>query len=194
MKPENWYAPDLANCLGSVFQGFYERWNDLGARQAIRFAIYWYVGSGSRAAGVEGALVLIVAGLEMLTFWILVRLAGTHSDEEYGDKSFGLARKLRKMFEVVGLPTGRSEMGAFVEQFGWPDDKDGPAGLNAMRNDLMHARKTLPSPVYKSGWWVAQWYLELCLLWAFEYQGNYLDRRNLDSPPVPVPWASRPTA
>jgi hypothetical protein len=189
----SWFSPDHENCLGSLFQGFHNRWCDEDAREAIRYAIYWYVMARSGAKGAEGPLVMSVAGLEIMAFWILVRRVRSHTEDEYDEKSFGLGRKLKKMFEEVGLPTGRPEMDALIERFGWPDDKNAPAGLNAMRNDLMHARKTLPSPVYKSGWWVSQWCLELCLLWAFEYQGEYLDRRNLDGPSVPVPWAARAT-
>jgi hypothetical protein len=189
VKPENWFSPDLAFSLGGVFPGFRERWNDWEAKEAIRFAIYWYVQAGS-GAGVEGALVSSVAGLEVLAFWVLVKRTETWKKEKY--KKSNLEEKLRTMFEVAGVPTGLPDMGQFTLQFPWPKGwVDGPEALSKMRNDLMHAEKQLPEVSRQSGWWLSQWYLELSLLWAFEYRGDYLDRRNLGGPPVPVPWASR---
>ncbi len=195
VKQQNWFSPDHANCLGCVFPGFHGRWNDPDGMEAIRFAINWYVRAKSETAGVEGALVLSCAGLEVLAFRVFVKRK--EANRSIGKYPRSLADRLRGMFEVVGLPVELPDLGEFTERYPWPSGwRDGPEALSRMRNDLMHAEKESKKSPYPSGWWLAQWYLELCLLWAFQYQGDYLDRRDLNGPPVavPVPWASRATA
>ncbi len=78
---------------------------------------------------------------------------------------------------------------------------DAPAAMTAIRNAITHPTKRNrerlgrhPARIKHEVWSLGLWYLELCLLKLFKYQGVYANRltRRYQGQVEPVPWAATP--
>lgn len=109
---------------------------------------------------------------------------------------------LRMLLEWAGIPIAvPTELGELEARRVrcCEADSAGPDVLFNVRNGLLHPPKRLEDPEWPEeeelfqAWQLATWYLELALLRALDYKGEYwrriaLGRQSTDV--EPVPWAT----
>ena len=152
------------------------------------------------AGGVEGALVLTQAALEMVSWHLLVE--ERKSCSVGGFRGLPAEDKIRFLLTHCGIPllipVGMSDLIAEGRKFNWDD---GPAAITQIRNALAHGQpKQLETELQRDhsirydAWCLGLWYLELSLLKLFGFEGKYFSRvkresysfQNIDT----VPWSS----
>ena len=187
-------------CLSGSFPGFIRRLSNEVWAEPIRLSMWWYMASNMRAGGLEGSLVLAQAAFELLAWTYLVEEAKVLSKKGFED--LPASDKLRLVLSSakikLAIPATLHELHKLSVSASW---QDGPHALTEMRNSLVHPlpkkrRKVLdadPVAVYEAAS-LALWYLELLLLWLFEYRGQYSNRlmRNVyrGEEVEAVPWVT----
>lgn len=190
--------------LVGVFPGFHRRWKDESWNEPIRLALHWYVESNMCAGGVEGGTILAQAAFELLAWTLLVEDQKVLSEDEFKKlRASDMLRSLLSSCEIpLAIPSSLCELTKSATAHNWAD---GPHAITEVRNALVHAspkkrKKVLGADTgtrYEA-WWLGLWYLELVLLWLFDFRGKYSDRLVRDGGKGQevrlVPWAAAPTA
>ena len=167
------------------------------AADAVRTALYWYVRSNTRGAGIDGSLILTQCALELLSWFVIVQRNRALTEPGYGQLS-SASERLRLMLTLLGIPwavpAGLPDLVASAKQEEWDDLPD---AIVEARNYLAHptqsrsgkrrAKRDLP---WYELWHAGQWLLELVILRLLGYEGRYRNRTRLrDFQPVEnVPW------
>jgi len=169
-----WFDLHNGGTLADVVSGLFDLRTSAERAEAFRTALYWYVRSGTDAAGVDGGLILLQAALERLSWQRFVIDRGMFSAKRFGD-GFRAHERLRLLVAdcrvPLGIPTGLTELTSEATRRGW----DGPAAVAAARNPLVHPRGLRPLPWYDL-WRLARWYVELVLLNMLGFVGEYSNR------------------
>jgi len=175
----SWMDPHCENHCRNPLPGFLKLWLDDEWHEIIDQAIHWYVEANAQAGSIEGSIMLTQTAFELLASAILVEQFSWLSNDGYDKVS--AADRLRLLLRWAGIPTTiPSELEALVRcanEFNWPD---APDALIQVRNTITHPKKKnrdksnkYSSEVRHDIWQMGLWYLELCLLRLFDYQGTY---------------------
>ncbi len=177
----NWYNDFSAEGLEKAFPGFWERMQSPEWKQPIRLSIYWYL--ESEKAGNDSAIILAQAAFELLS-WSFYTANGKTSAVQSTFKSLTFCEKLSQLLVQLGIrleiPGTLDVLTTTALAQGW---NAGPDALVGIRNALVH-----PSPKNMDRYEVLSarslfeasqlslWYLEMILLWLFDYDGQYSNR------------------
>jgi hypothetical protein len=161
---------------------------------AAAYAITWYTQVKRTEDSVETPLILCQAALEMLAWHIAVRRDGSFSPD--GFNRLRAEDRLRYLFSVArfdtSVPSVYPELQAFSQEHNWEDIAQ---AICLVRNSAIHPPKKhgpierIPVEVRICASQMAIWALELCLLYLFDYQGDYANRLRDFHPPERVPWS-----
>ena len=198
-RVRSWFNSLSCTGLVDVFPGFHRRWQDETWNEPSRLAIHWYVESNMCAGGVEGGTILAQAAFELLAWTLLVEDRKVLSEE--GFKKLPASDKLRLLLSAceipLAIPESMRQLSKVASSENWGD---GPRAITEIRNALVHAnpknrKKVLggDSEARHEAWELSLWYLELVLLWVFDFRGDYsnrLFRHGCKGQEVePVPWS-----
>lgn len=179
---KTWFNLHSNKCLSGTFAGCLRRLHSDIWAEPMRLSIWWYISSNARAGGLEGSLVLAQAAFELLAWTYLVEDSKILSKR--GFEELPASDKLRLLLSnakiQLPIPSTLPELQKLSKSFSW---QDGPHALTEMRNGLVHPgpkkRRIIldadPIAVFEA-WNLSLWYLELLLLWLFDYQGEYSNR------------------
>jgi len=214
----SWRCEDVAPMSCSTTTWFYEqsvegftilprlrgRLEDGMWGEAVRHAMHWYlICNNPRDTSIEGAIVLQQAAFEVLAWTLLVEDRRVLSED--GAQKLPASDVLRLLLSHCGIqlpiPDGLGWLSAIAPKNIWPD---GPSATTRIRNAIVHAKPKKQGVLTKStdalpdAWQLGQTYLELVLLWLFDYQGKYVNRLRrgvrYDEAVENVPWVSGPAA
>lgn len=191
-----WWTENVAD-IESMFCGFMKRKADTHWKPGLDVLVEWYVEASAEAATVETALVLIQAALEMMGGILLVDERSRFTRKVFEDMK--AADKLRELLLECHVPPGiPAELtNLAAEAVGVWKKNDGPGALTFLRNKIVHGNgieRVLNAPLRarREAKLLGLWYLEMCLLRLFGFQGEYLSRwssQNGSSQRLRVPWA-----
>jgi len=175
---------DIKCSLKTVFPGFVNRIRKPMWTTPIRHAIHWYLEIHKQAGAVEGAIVFGQTALEMLGWTLLVDDRRLLSVKGYDN--LPAADKMRILLSTCGVPLTIPDKLTNLNQAARTEKwQDGAQCVAEIRNAVVHAstqkRKKLNQiSLYAKfeTWELCIWYLELVLLWLFDYNGAYANRMN----------------
>jgi hypothetical protein len=161
---------------------------------AAAYAISSYTSVKRTESWVETPLILCQAALELLAWHIAVRRDGAFSPE--GFNRLRAEDRLRYLFSLAHVdttvPTTYPELQRFSQKQNWEDLAQ---AICLVRNRIIHPPRThgpierVPVEVRIDASQLSVWALELCLLYLFDYQGDYANRLRDFHPPERVPWS-----
>jgi hypothetical protein len=183
--------------LQESFAGFLTRWSDPVWRDALLFGTQMYVEANGPVYA-ETSLVLTQAALELLAWVRIVEDEKSATADEFDKLQYGAAARIRRLFDWLNLdpaiPADLVALTSEAQRLGW---HDGPHAIDALRNALIHPSKrariedtdlTARIELHE----LALWYVELALLRAIDFKGEYSSR--LDSrwsgSVIAVPWSA----
>ena len=183
-----WFDTHHADALAGVVSGLLDLRKSAERAAAFRAALYWYVRSGTGAAGVDGGLILLQAALERLSWQRIVIDGGSFTRENFDKLRTGdrLRLLLNDCGIPLGIPAGLAELTSEANGRNW----DGPWALADCRNLLVHPGTLQPLPWHEL-WKLARWYVELVLLRMLGFAGEYSNRtlaRRFVGAVERVPW------
>lgn len=191
---DSWFDETRAAALADIFSPFMGFWSDPTMREVLTSAIHWYIEANTVAGGVEGSIILVQAALELLATVIVVERMNIYSAKDF-DK-LRADQRITTLLDRCRIPTGLPfSLTAVPVSTGL----NGPSLLTTLRNALVHSK--LPKRLALRNFSfdtrvelmkLGLWYVELVLLWLFDYKGDYLNRLNEDrwaGQVEPVPWA-----
>jgi hypothetical protein len=162
-----------AEQLGILLPRFFGRWSDPVWQLSLQRAVRYYA-DASVMGTLQRNVVLAQVGLETLAFAHLVR-----SSQKLTAKQFSVppvSKHIRQFLRDFGIPTTipRTFYGLRAVRANSP--WDGPAAIAWLRNDIVHAARHRVHgrrwKVWRQGWDLALWYLELGMLAVVEYDGR----------------------
>jgi hypothetical protein len=174
-----WFDNNHGIFLSGLFPGVMKVWHNSLWQEPIRAAIYWYTRGNTQAAGTDGSIVLIQSALERLSWEYHVNIKENLSPNGFERLPASDCIKLLLSQAIIPLevPPMLKSMAAIAKQ----KNLDGPSAFTNIRNRIVHPGKKKggidPSkaPLFEC-WNLGLWYLELILLYIFEYQGSYANR------------------
>ena len=185
-----WFDLHHGDALADVVSGLLDLRRSAEQVEAFRIALYWYIRSGTDAAGVDGGLILLQAALERL-WWQRLVIDRAMSSGKRSVGKLSAHERLRLLIEDCGIPklvpTGLTDLAAEAMRRGW----DGPSSVASARNLLVHPEGLRPLPWYDL-WRLARWYVELVLLRMIGFAGEYSNctvQRRWVGAVDRVPWA-----
>jgi hypothetical protein len=200
---EPWFSLFHTGALPTLFPGFVARWSDPRWREAVQFAVHAYVESNTQSGSMESSILLGQITLELLAAAILVEEHGRVPVADFNNSRVWPAmRKFRELLGYCGIPTAiPATLGHLTAAAGSQGWADGPQALTQTRNKIAHSSlpnlrllSAITSDLKSELRTLTLWYVELVLLWWFNYSGGY--RSRVDPPPAhieqQVPWAPPP--
>jgi hypothetical protein len=192
-EPSGWLDEHHGNCIGQLYEKFslrllHESWLD-----AVSHVVYWFARADTNNVGPDGACILLQAALERLAWHVLVRERNAISERGFRDLT--AADQLRLMLNILSIPTTIPSGLTQLHTLGRSRTLDGPEVFTLIRNRLTHPPKLsarqeqLP---YYEAYCLAQWYVELAILSACGYTGEYGNRtilRRWKGQVEKAPWA-----
>jgi hypothetical protein len=121
--------------------------------------------------------------LELLTWVRLVEDQRVMTPRQWKDRSNPFSAKLRRLLTTMMIPLTIPSTLSDLEAYRVASNvQDGPETFTSIRNALVH-----PSPVKRAKlnnspkalfetWFLAGWYLDLCILNIIGYKGQYSNR------------------
>lgn len=190
----NWLDFHHGSCMTELFPMFISRISNHSWREAIRNALYWYVRADTALVGPDGGCILLQSALERLAWHVLVRDKQSLSAE--GFTKLSAADQLRLLLSTLNIPLEIPNGLKGLEQIcSGQNGADGPQVFVQVRNRLVHPpkgnRKAIELPTYEA-FILGKWYVELTILSACGYTGQYSNRTKLRrwvGEVEPVPWA-----
>ena len=157
-------------------------------------AVYWYVEANGHAGLVDGSIIMIQTGLELIYNWLLIE----QKKLIIGDDAANItsANKIRILLSEIAVSPG-----FFPDQYidlKNADTIDAPDALVKIRNALAHGQEKkrmallkIPSLTKVHALHLGIWYVELSLLKILGFNGLYKRRGSNDNTMLkcPVPWA-----
>ena len=182
LSVSRWINEASTECFSASFPGFLYRSTDELWGEPIRLSLWWYMECNKQAGGLEGSMILAQSAFELLAWTLLVEDLRALSED--GFEKLPASDKLRLLLSQCKIPliipAQLIEFQKLAKEHSWAD---GPHAITEMRNSLVHPkpkkrRRVLdaePIAIFEA-WNLANWYLELVLLWLFEYKGSYTNR------------------
>lgn len=172
------WAADHVDVI-SAFPGFWDLATDATLGSALGSIVHWYVEANRQAGALDGALVLLQCGFELLAWMELVMRRATLTATAFE----GLPAKvlMTQLMSSLRIPTAIPR-GLPVLRKNAPTGADGPAALTAIRNRIVHPPKKKQALKYHGvphlveAWRYSLWAAELCVLAMIGYRGRYQDR------------------
>lgn len=193
-EPNSWLDEHHGTCIGELCTEFCSKLNDEAWLDAIRHVVYWFARADTNLVGPDGACILLQAALERLAWHVLVCERGAISDKGFRDLT--AADQIRLMLSVLLIPTEIPGGLSGLRKLGKSKGLEGPEAFTYIRNRLTHPPKqgavSELLPVYEA-YCLAQWYVELAILSACGYNGEYGNRtiiRRWVGQVERVPWVS----
>ncbi len=201
----NWFDPGIAHSiLPELFPGFMHLLHQEKWREALERIIYWYVHACTKAAGMDGSIVLSQTALELLSWKYVANVNKYVQEKEFGKLAADSQIRLLLSFCDIPreVPPDFSSLGALCANL--PQDlrqhlSDGPSIITQMRNSIVHPVHKLqaeierhPDPIrlYREVLDLSLQYIELVLLRLFGYKGMYILRQRYFWKTLgTVPWA-----
>lgn len=192
----SWFDYHHGNALVGLFAPFLNKIRDPLWSESIKIAIYWFIRANTQGAGADGAIVLIQAALERLSWVYHVNVTKSISPD--GFSKLQAADQIRLLLLhahiPIKVPTQLKELTTFAKEFNF----DGPGAFTYIRNHLVHPLVKGKEKDYETNaliqcWYLGLWYLELVLLYCFDYDGVYGNRLTPGrwvGETEPVPWKS----
>ena len=172
---DNWFNPQSREAIAMLFPGFWRRFVEKPSE--VRGVLGSYAESSIIAhAGLpKNALNDSQTALEGLSRWILGReKPWSQPASEYIKEGLDCAGIAYDLHEHPSLL--KMWLDKYKEE---QDDDDGPTLITRLRNKSIHADFAQGGfSDYYSVWNLSQRYVELMLLWLFEYRQEYFDRTN----------------
>ncbi|MGB3308274.1 MAG: hypothetical protein WBG32_10165 [Nodosilinea sp.] len=190
----SWFPRQKTKTLNEAFSGFMRLWNDPALQESLKIIIHWYIESNLQAGAIEGSIILTQAAFELF-FDLLVR---KDSRKLKGDE------KLRQLFNCASLPIEFANIPSDsvslegLTDFAKNENKDIPKVLSEVRNRITHPERKRdndsivhPIRVRQETWRLSLWYLELLILYWFDYEDLYTNRMkfNWAGDYDKLPWA-----
>jgi hypothetical protein len=192
-EPIGWLDKHHGTCIGELYAGFCSKLNDAAWLDAIRHVVYWFARADTNLVGPDGACILLQAALERLAWHVLVRERAAISDKGFRDLT--AADQIRLMLNILSIPTQIPDGLVSLRKLGKSKGLGGPEAFTQIRNRLTHPPKQGATsellPIYEA-YCLAQWYVELVILSACGYNGDYGNRtmiRRWVGQVEKVPWA-----
>jgi len=185
----HWFNPGHAEVLADILPGYWRRcqsnyWND-----AVEWAIYWWLSANGLGQRSETSILASQAGLETISEKILSMLGSRSKTSLENLKVSGRIRELLEFLKIpVGVPAQLIEITNWATVKSW----DGPTAFVNIRNALAHPAKSGETGLAYEASPPGMWYLELALLFLFDFKGEYSNRTLFDAPSWKldrVPWA-----
>jgi hypothetical protein len=194
--PETWFDEHHGNLLTELFPAFHEVSIDPDLGEPLKLALHWYQRSNMRAGGMEGAIILGITNLDLLSALVVVDRNGAMSDSKFDDLKAKekLARLLAAMNVPATIPPRLSELTAFAGANGWAD---ATVALAEIRHGFVHPNKkrrkivmAAPRLATFQAWRLSLWYQELALLHFLKHRGEYRNRLTAERRGIVenVPW------
>ena len=192
-EPSGWLDEHRGNCISQLYEKFSHKLQQKAWMDAISHVVYWFARAETNNVGPDGACILLQAALERLAWHVLVRERNAISEK--GFRNLTAADQLRLMLNILSIPTTIPDGLTKLQALGRSRASDGPEIFTYIRNRLTHPPKVsalkehLP---YYEAYCLAQWYVELAILSACGYNGEYGNRtmmRRWKGQVEKVPWA-----
>jgi hypothetical protein len=193
-----WADPHTESFLEDTFAGFMKRMESETWAEPIRLSVWWYLAGNTKGGGgMEGALILMQAAFELLA-WTLFVEERHMTEEEFGKMK--ASQKIRLLLSKASIPILIPDyLQSLCKVAAENDWQDGPRILTEIRNGLVHPALEKRRIVINvdglamfEAWNLSLWYLELLLLWLFNYKGRYVNRLRREIPRTnaveTVPW------
>jgi hypothetical protein len=179
----SWFPVRQASIGGSAWTGFLDRWMDPELQPPLKLAIHWYIEANTNAGGVEGAVVLAQAALELLAWTVVVEERGLMNAKEF-KKGVPTAEKIRMLLQELKIPADvpveLSDLRDAAHHLKIPSD---PEIFVRLRNGIVHSNKSkradIAHIVDAARWQALQyglWCIEMVILRLCNYKGVYSDR------------------
>jgi hypothetical protein len=197
-----WTATLLEPDFSRVWTQWCTLWGSSEDKRVLETLVQWYLDSNSQFGGIDSAIVITQAGLELAYNWIIVERMGILVGRDASE--IAAANKIRLLLNqlAVGLSvpntlTSLSEYVSSTNQFA-----DGPDCFTRFRNQIVHSaedrltkiREVVPA-VKHDVLRLGLWYLELSILFILKYDGHYTNRCTLTHRMgdfgEEVPWLTR---
>ena len=194
----SWFDEHHGEILEELFDSFCRNYKNPKLHQPLVLALHWYRHCNTQSSGLEGSLILGMAGLELLGGLVVVDKNGSMTDKRY-DRLPG-AKKLQELLSALNVqadfPQRYDSLNQFAQRNGnW----NACQALVKLRNGFVHADKRnrrivfgLQGRTTSDALQLSIWYQELALLRLLGYRGSYLNRTtaSLVGQVEPVPWSA----
>jgi hypothetical protein len=186
--------------INKVFQGIMSKLDDPLWSDPVKIAIHWFVEANLTAGGVEGAIILAQAALELLGWMYFVEDSKTSTMSGNKFNSLNAEDKILQLLKSHHIPTDiPAEMSTLIQFALNQGISNGPQILVQLRNGMVHPKQAkrdyvfqIPRMARSELQQLGLWYLELLLLHMLDYDGMYYPRFLKDYPSntvTKVPWA-----
>lgn len=178
----SWFDEYHGEILEELFDPFCRNYKKPKLHQSLVLALHWYRHCNTQSCGLEGSLILGMAGLELLGGLVVVDENKSMTDKKY-DRLPG-AKKLQELLSALKVqavfPQRYNSLSQFAQRNGnW----DACQTLVKLRNGFVHADKKNRGIVFGSqgkttfhAWQLSLWYQELALLRVLGHRGSYCNR------------------
>jgi len=196
----SWSVWDDPTGLNDLWKNFSTLWSNDNDKDFIDSAIHWYLEANKNAGYLEGSLIMIQVGLELLYNWLIIEkkklLIGKDAD------SISASNKIRLLLSQIKLKTDLpGSLKALLQFIKDNDLDDGVEAFVQIRNALVHAQEekrkkllAIDQQVKIDALELGLWYLELCILHVLNYKGVYQfrcsDRLLSGTNELSVPWTN----
>lgn len=179
--------------LSMLLPLFFETWSDPVWQTSLQLAIRYYADAAAMGT-LQRKIVLAQVALETLAFAHLVKSSQQLKPNQFSPP---VSQHIRHFLCDFDIPTTIPRTFYGLRRLKANSPWDGPAAIAWLRNDIVHAaRHRVPGRRWRlliQGMNLALWYLELGILAAVRYDGQYRNRI-AGHPDVgavePVPWAA----
>jgi hypothetical protein len=202
----SWFPQRNLEHISVAFAGFMKWWSDKDCQDSFKLLIYWYVESNN--SGVDEGILMTQSACELLAWLVLVQERKAISDD--GLDKLKAEDSLRLLFSwlqiPITMPPVPEESPLFLDALkkmlkAESNLLDCAGCITAIRNRITHPKRKGKSTTilkYSSEertetYILSKWYLELCLLRLFGYDGVYANRlykSRWEGDYDKVPWAS----
>jgi hypothetical protein len=184
----HWFPPSQAEILLDILPTFWRKMTDPSWKEPIEWGIYWWLSANHSLQVSETSILASQAGLESVALAFLCNLGRLRKKDL---KNMSASEKIGRMLDLMRVPRAipgqLDELRSLATRKGW----DGPQSLTKVRNALVHPSKGSETGLAFEASQLGMWYLELTLLFLFEYRGRMVNRTVFRSPwweQELVPW------
>lgn len=168
--------------FNTLWNNFNALWSDPYDRDFINSAVHWYVEANSNSGLIEGSIIMVQTGLELIYNWFAIEkkklLLGNDAE------SINASNKIRLVLSQINteydVPEGLENLKLYVKK---NRINDGVEALVMIRNCIVHSQKEKRSKLLKidnlikyEALELGIWYMELALLYILGYTGKYHSR------------------
>lgn len=98
----SWFDERHGALLAELFDAFCRMYNDKSLREPLVVALHWYRHCNTQSSGTEGALVLGMTALDLMSALVVVDRCGSMTANRHDEHR--AAQKLRLLLKALGVP------------------------------------------------------------------------------------------